>query len=77
MLKCIITLYEQAQKAISDSPHEKRITWAYIKASLAPMIQKVQETKFVDPKAPKQQIKETYDRLVKEIEDAFTNLTEA
>jgi len=41
MLKCIITLYEEAQKAIADSPPEKRVTWAYIKTTLAHILEKV------------------------------------
>ena len=47
MLKCIITLYEESQRAISDSPVEKRITWNYIKTTLAHVLEKVKETKFV------------------------------
>jgi V-type H+-transporting ATPase subunit A len=77
MLKCIITLYEQAQKAIADSPAEKRISWGYIKTTLQPLIQKVQEAKFLDPKLSKNEIRTTYDALVKEIEDAFLTLTDA
>lgn len=77
MLKCIITLYEEAQKAISESPVEKKITWAYIKATLAPMIIRVQETKFLDPKLPKAEIKVHYDKICKEIEEAFQALTDA
>jgi hypothetical protein len=47
MLKCIITFYEQSQKAIADSPPEKKVTWAYIKTTLTHLIIKVQETKFL------------------------------
>ena len=47
MLKCIITFYEQSQKAIADSPPEKKVTWAYIKTTLSQLIIKVQETKFL------------------------------
>jgi V-type H+-transporting ATPase subunit A len=77
MLKCIITFYEESQKAIADSPPEKRITWSYIKTTLAHLIQKVQETKFLDPKLPKAEIKAAYDVIVKEIEDGFQALTDA
>lgn len=77
MLKCIVTLYEEAQKAISDSPAEKKVTWAYIKTSLAPVIQKVQEGKFVEPKKPKEEIKAHYDSLTAEIENAFATLMDA
>lgn len=72
MLKCIITLYEESQKAISDSPPEKRITWSYIKTTLHHILEKVKETKFVDPKMPSVAIKAHYDVIVKEIEDAFS-----
>jgi len=47
MLKCVITLYEESQRAISDSPAEKRITWNYIKTTLATLIQKVIDCKFL------------------------------
>jgi hypothetical protein len=47
MLKCVITLYEESQKAISESPAEKRITWTYIKATLSHLIQKVVDCKFL------------------------------
>ncbi len=77
MLKCIITLYEHSQKAIADSPMDKRITWGYIKTTLSHLIQKVQETKFLDPKLPKNEIKAAYDLIVKEIEEAFQSLTDA
>jgi V-type H+-transporting ATPase subunit A len=77
MLKCIITVYEESQRAIADSPPDKRITWAYIKTTLAHVIQKVVDAKFVDPKMPAAQIKAHYDVIVKEIEDAFQSLTDA
>jgi len=77
MLKCIITLYEEAQKAIADSPPERRVTWAFIKTTLAPLIQKVTETKFLEPKLPKADIQQAYDVLVKDIIDAFQTITDA
>lgn len=74
MLKTIVTLYDEAQKAIADSPADKKVTWSYIKTTLAPTIQKVQEGKFVDPKLPNVQIKEHYDQLTAEIISAFQSL---
>lgn len=47
MLKCIITLYEESQRAIAESPADKRISWSYIKTTLAPLIQKVIDAKFL------------------------------
>jgi len=77
MLKCVITLYEESQRAISDSPAEKRITWNYIKTTLSVLIQKVIDCKFLDPKTPDREIKAHYDGIVKEIEDGFAALTDA
>jgi hypothetical protein len=47
MLKCVITLYEESQRAIADSPADKRITWTYIKTTLGHLIQKVVDCKFL------------------------------
>lgn len=47
MLKCVITLYDESQRAIADSPTDKKITWAYIKTTLSPIIQKVIDAKFL------------------------------
>jgi hypothetical protein len=38
MLKCIITFYEESQKAVADSPPEKKVTWAYIKTTLSHVV---------------------------------------
>jgi V-type H+-transporting ATPase subunit A len=71
MLKCIITMYEQSQRVISESSSEKKITWAYIKATLAHVIEKVKACKFEDPKEDGAVLKAHYDKVAKEIEDAF------
>jgi len=76
MLKCIITLYEESQRAIAESPPEKKVTWGFIKTTLAPVIQKVVETKFLDPKMPDSEIKAHYDGIVKQIEEAFLSITD-
>lgn len=71
MLKCIITLYEQSQRLISESPADKKITWAYIKTSLSSCIEKCKGAKYQDPKKPSAALKAHYDAVAKEIEDAF------
>jgi V-type H+-transporting ATPase subunit A len=76
MLKCIITLYEESQRAIAESPPEKKITWGFIKATLPHIIQKVVEAKFLDPKLPDAEIKAHYDVIVKQIEEAFLSITD-
>lgn len=37
----IITFYNCTQKAIADSPPEAKITWAHIKTTMSPLLQKV------------------------------------
>ena len=71
MLKCIMAFYDHCQKAIADSPAEAKVTWATIKGAQASIIQKVLDTKFVEPKESEEKIKAHYDELVAEIESSF------
>ena len=71
MLKCIVAFYDHCQKAILDSPPEAKVTWATIKVAQSLVIQKVVDTKFVEPKAPEEVIKKHYDDLVAEIDASF------
>ncbi len=72
----IVTLYEQALKAINDSPADAKITWSQIKVALAPQIQKVVEGKFVDPKLPEAQIAREFKDVEEEIVRSFADLTD-
>lgn len=74
MLKCIITFYDSCQRAIADSPAEKKVTWAYLKTTMGPIMQKCIDAKFKDPKTPNAQMKEYYDGIVKEIEESFQSI---
>ena len=74
MLKAIITLYEEAQKAIKDSPPEKKITWGLIKTTLKDTILKVRQSKFVMYNDPEASIKKFFDTLVAEIVDEFAKV---
>jgi len=47
MLKCIITFYDNCQRAIAESPAEKKVTWAYIKTTMGAVMQKVIDAKFL------------------------------
>ena len=86
MLKCIITFYDCCQKAIAESPVEKKVTWAYIKTTMAHVMQKVIDAKFLvrswlwclhiiytvqDPKTPIAEMRSFYDNLAREIEEGF------
>jgi len=74
MLKVIIAFYDQCQKAIADSPADAKVTWAMIKTAQSEIIQKVVDTKFVEPKDPDTKIAAFYNGLVSEIEDSFATM---
>jgi len=71
MLKCIITLYDCCQKAISESPAEKKVTWAYLKTTMSGVMQRVVDAKFVDPKMPVGAMRAHYDGLAHDILEGF------
>lgn len=75
MLRTIITLYNCSQKAIADSPANQKVTWAYIKTALAPVIQKVIEGKFQEPKTAPEEIHAYYNDVAAEVEQAFQTLS--
>uniref|UniRef100_A0A7S3JZ23 H(+)-transporting two-sector ATPase n=1 Tax=Aureoumbra lagunensis TaxID=44058 RepID=A0A7S3JZ23_9STRA len=74
MLKAIVTFYDAAQKAIADSPPDAKLTWAMIKTAQAPLIQKVVDTKFIDPKLPDEQIAQNYNELANDINESFNKM---
>jgi len=74
MLAVIITFYDLCQKAIADSPADAKLTYAHIKTSLAPIIQKIIDSKYVDPKAATADISRGYADIVDEMKREFQNL---
>jgi len=74
MLSVIITFYDLCQKAIADSPADAKLTYAHIKTSLAPIIQKVIDSKYVPPKTPAAEIAREYHDIVDEMKREFQNL---
>jgi len=76
MLSVIITFYDLCQKAIADSPADAKLTYAHIKTSLAPIIQKVIDSKYVDPKSNTADISKGYLDLVEEMKLEFQKLAD-
>lgn len=74
MLSIIITFYDLCQKAIADSPADAKLTYAHIKTSLAPIIQKVIDSKYVDPKSATADITRGYAEIIDEMKREFQNL---
>ena len=77
MLACIITFYDLCQKTIADSPQDSKITYAHIKTALAPSMQRVVDTKFVDPKLPEVEITRGYKDIEEELIREFQVLTDS
>jgi V-type H+-transporting ATPase subunit A len=76
MLKVIINFYDMCQKAIADSPADAKLTYAHIKTALAPVIQKVVDTKYVDPKERQEVIQKAYADIVEDMKKEFMALTD-
>jgi len=76
MLNIIVTFYDHCQKSIADSPADSKLTYAHIKTALAPTIQKVVDSKYVDPKTPDEVIRAGYTELIDEINREFQSLTD-
>lgn len=76
MLKVIITFYDLCQKSIADSPSDAKLTYAHIKTALSGALQKVVDTKYVDPKMNAESIAAEYDKVVDEIRREFQTLTD-
>eukprot|EP00527_Entomoneis_sp_CCMP2396_P007309 CAMPEP_0198145816 /NCGR_PEP_ID=MMETSP1443-20131203/25490_1 /TAXON_ID=186043 /ORGANISM="Entomoneis sp., Strain CCMP2396" /LENGTH=621 /DNA_ID=CAMNT_0043809551 /DNA_START=67 /DNA_END=1932 /DNA_ORIENTATION=+ len=76
MLKVIITFYDLCQKAIADSPADEKLTYAHIKTALSPIIQKVVDTKYVDPKDQTANMNKVYADVIDEMKREFQALTD-
>jgi V-type H+-transporting ATPase subunit A len=74
MLSVIINFYDLCQKAIADSPSDAKLTYAHIKTSLAPIIQKVIDSKFIDPKMATADISREYNNINDEMKREFQSL---
>merc|ERR1712228_314728 len=74
MLSCIVTFHDLCQKAIADSPADAKLTFAHINTALGPSIQKVIDSKYVDPKATQDDISKQYSVIVDELHREFQTL---
>jgi V-type H+-transporting ATPase subunit A len=74
MLSVIINFYDLCQKAIADSPPDAKLTYAHVKTALAPMIQKIVDSKYLDPKSRDEVTKKFYGDLNEELVMEFQTL---
>merc|ERR1712085_81492 len=75
MLSVIINFYDLCQKSIADSPADAKLTYAHIKTSLAHIIQKVVDSKYVMPREHADKINATYQAIIDEMTLEFQTLT--
>merc|ERR1712151_1041591 len=76
MLSSIISFYDLCQKAIADSPADSKLTYAHIKTALGPVIQKVVDGKYVDPKSSIGEINKFYSALNDDLKQEFLVITD-
>lgn len=76
MMKVITYFHDTAQKSISESSGEKKITWSIIYSVMREQIVKITNMKFELPRQPDQHFKSTFNQLVNELESTFATLGE-
>lgn len=74
MLSAIINFYDMCQKAIADSPADAKLTYAHVKTALGPVMQKVVDAKYIDPKTNSTEINKFYGDLNDELTREFQSL---
>jgi len=76
MMKVIVGFHEAAQKAISESSGESKVTWSVIAASMRDIIKKITDMKFEMPRQSEEYFKKTFVGLYEEVLGAFRTLAE-
>jgi len=76
MMKVIAHFHEQAQRAITESSTEKKITWSTIYQTQRDLIHKITEFKFMAPRQDESVFRRAKDQLVAEIDTRFRQLLE-
>jgi len=84
MLRTIVTLYTRCVKAVtggdsvgktvSAAEGAKTVTWNVIKATVGPVIHKVTEMKFLDPRTPEGDMVSYFSKLGDAINSAFDEM---
>jgi V-type H+-transporting ATPase subunit A len=84
MLRTIVTLYTRCVKAVtggdavgktvSAAEGAKTVTWNVIKATAGPVIHKVTEMKFLDPRTPEPEMAAYFARLGDAVNAAFDEM---
>jgi len=76
MMRCVVTFFDQAKKAIVESTGENKITMNIILNQMKPLIVRLTKLKFENPKQTRQEINQVFATLCDEITNAFRNMVE-
>jgi len=76
MMRCIVTFFDQAKKAIVESSGENKITMNIIMNQMKPLMIRLTKLKFENPKQTRQEINQVFSALCDEIVSAFRNMVE-
>jgi V-type H+-transporting ATPase subunit A len=71
LMKAIVKFHDLAQNAIAVSPAENKVTWAQISTTMRPLITRITELKFINPKTEPKEINAIIDKLCGELDTAF------
>jgi V-type H+-transporting ATPase subunit A len=76
MMKCICHFYDAAQKAISESVGEKKISWGTISSHMRETVTNLTSMKFELPRQSDDHFKKFFGKLIEEINSGFRALVE-
>lgn len=75
MMKCIIALYDKAQKLIAESTSDAKVTWNLIDTKLSAEIYELTQLKFEPPKQPEEELKAKFVELQSRIDKKFREIS--
>ena len=73
MMKGFVSYYEQAKQVVEQNPG---MTWAKVRDATSDVFHKLSGMKFEKPEDGKDALSERYEKLLKEVSEAFRNLSE-
>ncbi len=76
MMKCICHFYDTAQRAISESSGDKKITWNTIATNLRDTVTNLTSMKFELPRQSDEHFRKFFSKLIDEINTNFRQLVE-
>ncbi|EGR31989.1 vacuolar ATP synthase catalytic subunit, putative [Ichthyophthirius multifiliis] len=76
MMRCIVTYYDLARKAIIESSGETKLNWNYIQLETKSLFTQLTQMKFLSPKLSRQEIAQYVNKFVEDSNIAFRKMTD-